>query len=238
MARVVVIASDPAEAEHLDEKLRAAGHAPLLAPGGRGGIAAARASLPDLVILDWTLPDMSGGEACRTLSSDPETRLIPIVVLSTSHEEVDRVISFELGASDLVTRPYSMRELCLRIAAILRRSRAEPGNGAVIDLGRLRIDRAAYRVWVDGDKVALTLLELNLLLALYEGRSRVQTRAALLDDVWGMDASITTRTVDTHVKRLRDKLGPLGELIETVRGIGYRLAARGLLDSSRKEPTG
>ena len=167
---------------------------------------------------------MTVGEACRALHAIGETRLLPIVVLSHRNDEVDRVVAFELGASDYVTKPYSLRELSLRMAAILRRSRPEPENVDLIDLGRLRIDRAAYRVWVDGQEIELTLLELNLLIALYEGRTRVQTRAALLDHVWGVDAAITTRTVDTHVKRLRDKLGPLGKYVETVRGIGYRLA--------------
>lgn len=234
MARILVIAPDPAEAKLLDRHLQDAGHAVSMAPSGQVGISVARATLPELVIVDWTLPDMAGGEVCRALDSDGETRAIPIVVLSARHEEVDRIVSFELGASDYVTKPYSLRELTLRITAILRRAHKDPANGAVVDLGRLKIDRAAYRVWIDGMEVELTLLELNLLLALYEGRSRVQTRAALLDEVWGIDASITTRTVDTHIKRLRDKLGPVGELVETVRGIGYRLAHGRALDASPK----
>jgi len=224
MARILVIASDPVEAKLLCSLVGTAGHDPSVAFGGQHGIAVTRAALPDMVITDWALPDMAGADVCRTLDSEPETRRIPIVVLSATSEEVDRIVSFELGASDYVTRPYSQRELILRVNAILRRARHEPGNDGTVDLGRLRIDRAAYRVWVDGREVDLTLLELNLLLALYEGRSRVQTRAALLDEVWGIDASITTRTVDTHIKRLRDKLGALGEYVETVRGVGYRLA--------------
>jgi two-component system phosphate regulon response regulator PhoB len=183
----------------------------------------ARALSPELLLFDWALPDLSGSEVCRELGGAAETRAIPVVVLSHSTEEVDRIIAFELGASDYVARPYSLRELSLRIAAILRRSRPGPPDGTVIDVGRLRIDRSAHRVWVDGREVELTLLERSLLIALYEGRSRVQTRGALLEEVWGMDANVTTRTVDTHVKRLRDKLGPLGDVVETVRGIGYRL---------------
>lgn len=177
---------------------------------------------------------MSGGELCRALAAGEETRGVPTIILSDSKEEVDRIVAFELGASDYVTRPYSLRELALRIGAILRRARAEPEPSSVIDLGRLRIDRAAYRVWVDGREIELTLLELNLLTALYEGRNRVQTRSSLLGEVWGIDASITTRTVDTHVKRLRDKLGPLGEYVETVRGIGYRLALVKTEDQARR----
>jgi two-component system phosphate regulon response regulator PhoB len=224
MARVLVIGPDPAEARVLDSHLRSGGHSVVLAGSGNEGLSAARATLPEIVLLDWTLPDMPAGEACRALHAASEGRRLPIVVLSQRNDEVDRVVAFELGASDYVTKPYSLRELSLRIAAILRRARPEPESADVIDLGRLRIDRAAYRVWVDGQEIELTLLELNLLIALYEGRTRVQTRAALLEQVWGVDASITTRTVDTHVKRLRDKLGPLGQYVETVRGIGYRLA--------------
>ena len=224
MARLLVVVSDAAEARLLDSHLRAGGHSVSRFSSGREALSAARIEQPELVVLDWVLPDLSGGEVCRDLTAGEATGAIPIVVISHATSEVDRVLGFELGAADYVTKPYSLRELSLRIAAILRRGRRDPEPGRVVDLGRLKIDRAAYRVWVDGREVELTLLELNLLLALYEGRSRVQTRAALLDEVWGMDASITTRTVDTHVKRLRDKLGPLGEYVETVRGIGYRLA--------------
>ncbi len=233
MARILVVTPDPAEARLLDAHLRSGGHVPVHTSSGREALSIARASLPDLVLLDGSLPDSSSGDVCRTLAASPETSAIPVVILSHRGDEVDRVIGFELGASDYVTKPYSLRELSLRIAAILRRARPEPAPGMVVDLGRLRIDRAAYRVWIDGREVELTLLELNLLLALYEGRSRVQTRAALLDEVWGIDASITTRTVDTHIKRLRDKLGPLGEYVETVRGIGYRLAQIRPLEAER-----
>lgn len=224
MARILAVVPDQAEAQQLESHLRMSGHAPVVAATGQEGLATARAAPPDIVLLDWALPDLSSTEVLRALSATPETRAIPVVALSQKADEVDRIVGFELGVSDYVTKPYSARELVLRIHAILRRARPEPEASSVVDLGRLRIDRAAYRVWVDGREVELTLLELNLLVALYEGRSRVQTRAALLDQVWGIDASITTRTVDTHIKRLRDKLGSLGEYVETVRGIGYRLA--------------
>lgn len=233
MARILVVLPDPVEAKLLDRYLRTSGHTPVLAATGHEGVAAAKGSSADLVVLDWAIPDMTYAEAIRGLGSAPETRSVPVVALSHKTDEVDRIVGFELGAADYVTKPYSVRELVLRINAILRRARPDPRAASIIDLGRLRIDRAGYRVWVDDREVELTLLELNLLLALYEGRSRVQTRAALLEGVWGMDASITTRTVDTHVKRLRDKLGPLGQYVETVRGIGYRLAdIRPLQDES------
>jgi two-component system phosphate regulon response regulator PhoB len=224
MARILVIVPDPVEAKQLGAQLRAGGHTPILAPTGQEGFAAVKAAPPDLILLDGAVADVPCGELLRVLGATPDARLVPVVVLSHKSDEVDRIVGFELGASDYVVKPYSGRELVLRIQAILRRARPEPRASSAIDLGRLRIDREAHRVWVDGAEVELTLLELNLLTALYEGRSRVQTRAVLLDEVWGIDASITTRTVDTHVKRLRDKLGPLGRYVETVRGIGYRLA--------------
>jgi two-component system phosphate regulon response regulator PhoB len=223
MARILVIAPDAAEATLLSATVASGGHTAVLCGTGREAVSAARTELPALVLLDSALPDMSLGEVCGALAAQPETRAIPIVVLSQRGEEIDRILGFELGASDYVVKPYSVRELLLRIAAILRRSRPAPSASETIDLGRLKIDRAAYRVWIDGREIDLTLMELNLLIALCEGRSRVQTRAALLGAVWGIDTDITTRTVDTHVKRLRDKLGPLGEYVETVRGIGYRM---------------
>lgn len=223
MARILVVAPDPAEAKLLDSHLRNNGHVVVHASSGREGLSVARSTTPEIILVDSTLPDMTMGEACRSLEGSSDALPVPVVLLSDKGEELDRVIGFELGAADYVTRPYSLRELSLRVAAILRRGRPPAASAGVIDLGRLRIDRAAYRVWVDGREIELTLLELNLLIALHEGRSRVQTRAALLERVWGIDASITTRTVDTHVKRLRDKLGSLGGCVETVRGIGYRL---------------
>ncbi|MEZ4308043.1 MAG: winged helix-turn-helix domain-containing protein [Polyangiaceae bacterium] len=224
MPRILVAVPERGEAETLDSHLRAAGHTAILASTAGECLSLARTAPPDLVLLDTGLPDLGPKEVLRALDSAPDLRAVPVVLLSSRNEEVDRVLGFELGASDYVVKPYSVRELLLRIHAILRRARPEPLASAVIDLGRLRIDRAAYRVWVDGVEIELTLLELNLLVALYEGKSRVQTRAALLDEVWGIDSAITTRTVDTHIKRLRDKLGPLGRYVETVRGIGYRLA--------------
>jgi two-component system, OmpR family, phosphate regulon response regulator PhoB len=224
MARVLVVVPEPAEASHLAGQLRAGRLIPIVASTGQEGFAAAKAAPPDIILLDWAIPDVPCGEVLRALSTMPETRSIPVVALSHKADEVDRIVGFELGASDYVTKPYSVRELILRIHAILRRARPKPRASSVVDLGRLRIDRAAYRVWVDDEEVELTLLELNLLVALYEGRSRVQTRAALLAKVWGVGSNITTRTVDTHVKRLRDKLGPVGRYVETVRGTGYRLA--------------
>jgi two-component system phosphate regulon response regulator PhoB len=144
-------------------------------------------------------------------------------MVTAKGEEIDRVVGFELGADDYVVKPFSVRELLLRVQAVLRRS-AEHPVAEVFEIGDLRIDRGAHRAWVAGEEVTLTALELKLLVTLCDRRGRVQTRERLLSDVWGIDADVTSRTVDTHVKRLREKLGKMGDVIETVRGVGYRFS--------------
>ena len=222
MARILVIEDEPALLKVLDYNFRQAGHEVLLAPRGEEGLRLARERRPDVILLDLMLPDLSGTEVCRSLQQSEETRETPVVIVSARGDEVDRVVGFELGAVDYVVKPFSVRELLLRVQAILRRAKAKTGERRLLQFGRLRIDDEAHRVWVDSVEVELTLLEFKLLVALYENRERVQTRGALLEGVWGMDVEITTRTVDTHVKRLRDKLGPAGDYVQTVRGIGYR----------------
>jgi two-component system phosphate regulon response regulator PhoB len=157
------------------------------------------------------------------LKEGATTKSIPVLMVTARGEEIDRVVGFEIGADDYVTKPFSVRELLLRVQAVLRRGRPEPESAdAIVDFGRLRIDRGAHRVWVDAQEIELTALEFKLLVTLYDRRNRVQTRSALLDDVWGIQADITTRTVDTHVKRLREKLEAARDYVETVRGVGYR----------------
>ncbi|MDI3282345.1 response regulator [Polyangium sp. 15x6] len=222
MARILVVEDEPALLKVLDYNFRQAGHEVLLAARGEEGIRLARERRPDVILLDMMLPDVMGTEVCRSLQQSEETRETPVVIVSARGDEVDRVVGFELGAVDYVVKPFSVRELLLRVQAILRRVKARTTERRVLQFGRLRIDDEAHRVWVDGVEIELTLLEFKLLLALYENRERVQTRGALLEGVWGMEVDITTRTVDTHVKRLRDKLGPAGDYVQTVRGIGYR----------------
>ncbi|UQA54747.1 response regulator [Polyangium aurulentum] len=224
MARILVIEDEPALLKVLDYNFKHAGHEVLLAPSGEDGLRLARERRPDCILLDLNLPDVQGTEVCRSLQMSSETRDVPIVIVSARGDEVDRVVGFELGAIDYVVKPFSVRELLLRVGAILRRARATSGERRAAAFGALRIDEEAHRVWVDGREIELTLLEFKLLVALYENKERVQSRSALLDGVWGLDVGITTRTVDTHVKRLRDKLGRAGDYVQTVRGIGYRFA--------------
>lgn len=183
---------------------------------------ALRSPIPDLVILDLMLPDLPGTEVCRQLRMDARTRRVPIVMLTARGEEIDRIVGFEVGADDYVVKPFSVRELMLRTQALLRRNQALTADAIVLCFGRLRVDTDGHQAWVDDDEVRLTALEFRLLSTLFSRRGRVQTRDTLLSDVWGMDGDLTTRTVDTHVKRLREKLGAAGDYIETIRGVGYR----------------
>ncbi len=184
--------------------------------------------VPDLVLLDLMLPDLSGTEVCRELRRDDALRRVPVIMLTAKDAEIDRVVGFEVGADDYVTKPFSVRELLLRVRAVLRRAKDAPAvaNAKKVEFGELRVDPEAHQVWVGEAEVILTALEFRLLSTLLDRRGRVQTRTTLLEDVWGIHADITTRTVDTHVKRLREKLAGAGEYIETIRGVGYRLRAQ------------
>lgn len=223
MAHIIVIEDEIDLQSVLEYNLKQAGYSVTLAGRGQDGIKAVQQHIPDLILLDLMLPDISGIDVCRTLKAQPSTKAVPIIMVTARGEEIDRVVGFEIGADDYVVKPFSVRELLLRISAILRRNRPEtPELGQIVDFGRLRIDRGAHRIWVEGAEIELTALEFRLLVTLYDRKNRVQTRAALLDDVWGIQADITTRTVDTHVKRLREKLEAARDYIETVRGVGYR----------------
>jgi two-component system phosphate regulon response regulator PhoB len=224
MGRILVVEDERDLQKVLKFNLEQAGYEVIQAFGGEEGLRLARQHRPDMVLLDLMLPDLSGTEVCKALRADAGTRNVPIVMLTARGEEIDRVLGFELGADDYVVKPFSVRELLLRIRAVLKRGHGGPGDAPLLTFGRLTVDRDAHRVWVDGREVGLTALELKLLLTLHDRRNRVQTRTTLLDDVWGISAEIETRTVDTHVKRLREKLGAAGDYIETVRGVGYRFA--------------
>jgi two-component system phosphate regulon response regulator PhoB len=223
MTRVLVIEDEADLREVLDYNLTKEGHRVSLVSTGAEGLRAARDQQPDLILLDLMLPDTTGTAVCKTLKKEPATREIRVMMVTAKGEEIDRVVGFELGADDYVVKPFSVRELVLRMQAVMRRADV-PNAASVIVFGSLKIDRHAHRIWVDNEEIALTALEFKLLVTLYDRQNRVQTRSALLSDVWGIDADIETRTVDTHVKRLREKLASAGKYIETVRGVGYRFS--------------
>jgi two-component system, OmpR family, phosphate regulon response regulator PhoB len=227
MAKILVVEDEQDLQRVLDYNLKQSGHEPIAAMRGKDALELAHARKPDVVLLDLMLPDHPGTDICRSLKSDPATRGIPVIMLTAKGEEIDRVVGFELGADDYVVKPFSVRELLLRIQAVLRRGAPDGSQEQEtrIQFGCLTFDRAAHRVWVEEQEVELTALEFKLLVTLWDRRDRVQSRSTLLDDVWGISADITTRTVDTHVKRLREKLGGARDYIETVRGVGYRFVA-------------
>ncbi|WP_373048861.1 winged helix-turn-helix domain-containing protein [Vulgatibacter sp.] len=226
MAKILIVEDETDLRDLLAWNLKAAGHEVVEAATGAEGIAQARRIKPDLILLDLMLPDVPGTEVCRRVKSDAAFAGTRVVMLTARGEEIDRVVGFELGADDYVVKPFSVRELTLRIGAVLRRGKPETQEEKPIVAGRLLVDRPRHKVVVDGEDVALTALEFKLLWTLLSRRGRVQSRERLLEDVWEMSPDVTTRTVDTHVKRLREKLLGAGDYVETVRGVGYRFAER------------
>ena len=194
------------------------------ARSGTEALAAARADRPALIVLDLMLPGMSGYEVLEQLRARDDTRHIAVLMLTARRDEPDRIRGLALGADDYLTKPFSPQELVLRVGAILRRTAVTGPAPDVLSVGSLTIDRAAHRVLVNGAELDLTPIEYKLLLLLAERRGRVQGRTQLLEAVWDASPDIQTRTVDMHVQRLRTKLGPAADLIETVRGFGYRMA--------------
>jgi two-component system phosphate regulon response regulator PhoB len=222
-AHILIIEDEPAIAEILQYNLQENGFRVSVEGTGDRGLAALRRQPPDLVILDLMLPGLDGLEITRLLKRDAKTARVPIVMLTAKDDELDRIVGLELGADDYVTKPFSPREVVLRVKAILRRGQEVTDDG-VLTFGGLRIDCQAHRVFVGVDEVRLTVTEFRLLEALARGRDRVQSRSRLLQDVWGYSEDTDSRTVDTHIRRLRHKLRSAGEdPIETVIGVGYRL---------------
>jgi two-component system phosphate regulon response regulator PhoB len=188
----------------------------------------ARTFQPDLIILDVMMPDLSGVQICRMLRADPKLKRVPVVFLSAKTEEADRIKGLEVGGDDYICKPFSPKELTLRVQTIFRRldEANEQTSGLILQMGKVVLDVDHHRVTVDGDLVELTATEFKLLRVLMERKGRVQARDHLLLNVWNYETEIETRTVDTHVRRLREKLGSEASLIETVRGVGYRMADR------------
>jgi two-component system, OmpR family, phosphate regulon response regulator PhoB len=224
MSEKILIVEDEIDvAELLGHHLRGEGFSVEIVTNGRTAFAAVKSQPPALIVLDLMLPEISGLDLCRMIKSNPATRNVPIVMLSARIEEIDRVLGFELGADDYVVKPFSPRELVLRIRAILRRL-SQDKEEILLRVGELVLDRSRHEVRAAERLVDCTATEFKLLAILMERQGRVQERDRLLTDVWGYDSVIDTRTVDTHMRRLRDKLGPYGSYIETIRGFGYRLA--------------
>ncbi len=225
MARILVIEDEQDLASLLEYNLKADGHQADVAASGAAGIAHFKTFEPELVLLDLMLPDIAGSEVARLIrETEKPGERTPIIMVTARGEEGDRVKGLELGADDYVVKPFSVKELLLRVKAVLRRR----GDHAVPPRkppapGGIALDAERHEVRVNGVLVVLTALEFRLLKTFLERPGRVQTRETLLSDVWGIDADITTRTVDTHIKRLREKLGPAGDVIETIRGVGYKL---------------
>jgi two-component system phosphate regulon response regulator PhoB len=219
MERVLIVDDDPDIRRLVSHHLSQAGFEVLSAGTGREGLELAFDRLPSLVVLDLMLPDLDGKEVCRKMR-DQAGRYVPILMLTARGEEIDRILGFELGADDYVTKPFSPRELVLRVRSLLRRS--GPGQGDRIELGPVVVDPGRRECTVDGRPVSLTAKEFDLLHALMSARGNVVTRAYLMDHIWGYHGDSESRTLDTHVRRVREKLGVEGERIQTLRGVGYR----------------
>ncbi len=222
--RILVVEDEKDVREMIRLNLKAAGFDVVEAGNGAEALALAKNDPPKVIILDLMMPEMSGVEVCRALRRNPSTSRIPVLMLTAKSTEEDKVVGFEVGADDYVTKPFSPRELVLRVRAVARR---QPDQGAAkaapLKAGTIQLDRGSMIATIGGKKLPLTSTEFRLLELLLRRAGSIQSRDALLSEVWGYQANLDTRTVDTHIRRLRDKMGKAGVLVETVRGSGYRL---------------
>lgn len=223
--KILVVDDEPDALELIEFNLKAAGFEVASATDGEEALRKARSLAPALIVLDVMLPELDGMEVCKALRRNPATAQIPIIMLTAKAAEIDRVLGLELGADDYVTKPFSPRELVLRVKGLLRR-KGDAGDepGERIQVGEMVIDVPRHQILVSGKKLDLTATEFKLLMVLAQRRGRVQSRDQLLRDVWEYDSLIDTRTVDTHMRRVREKLGKAARYLETVRGVGYRFA--------------
>ena len=223
--KILIIEDEPDIRKNLEYNLSREGYSVLTAASIADAEQLIYSNNLSLILLDLMLPDGSGLDLCKKMKSDPDMQNLPIIILTAKDDEVDKVVGFELGADDYVTKPFSVRELILRIKAVLKRGENKK-DIVEIDrqFGDLKIDIDSHEVYVDGELVNLTALEFKLLIQLVDRRGRVQSREQLLADVWGYSAEVTTRTVDTHIKRLREKLGTMGKYVQTIRGVGYKFS--------------
>jgi two-component system phosphate regulon response regulator PhoB len=221
-AKILVVDDEADALELIGFNLKAAGYDVVTAEDGNSALKKARATLPNLIVLDLMLPEVDGLEVCKILRRDPQTAAIPIIMLTAKAAELDRVLGLELGANDYVTKPFSPRELVLRVKNLLQRSVSPEVKADRIEVGEMVIDIPRHAVTVARKPIDLTATEFKLLTTLIERRGRVQSREKLLQDVWEYENLIDTRTVDTHMRRLREKLGKAARFLDTVRGVGYR----------------
>lgn len=224
--RVLIIEDDKDILNLVAWHLKAADYEVLKAEDGVSGLDVALREKPDLIILDLMLPGMDGLDVCKSLKRNKETGPIPIIMLTARGEEADRIVGLELGADDYVVKPFSPRELVLRVQAVMRRTAAPEPTQDMLSVEGIAVDAQAHRVWIDGEEILLTATEFKLLLELMHNQGRVLTRDRLLDRVWGYQFEGYARTVDTHIRRLRQKLGDYAHLVETIRGVGYRFRDR------------
>ena len=221
--RILIADDEPDVLELVGRNLEAAGFKVSKAHDGSTAVAAARRETPALAILDIMMPGLTGLEVCRVLKAEAATAAIAIMLLSARTEEVDRILGFELGIDDYVAKPFSPRELVLRVKSILRRRMTDPVRASRVEVGGIAIDREQRSVAIRGVRIDPTVIEYKLLLALMDRAGRVVGREELLALVWELERSVEPRTIDTHLRRLREKLGAAGAQIQTVRGFGYRL---------------
>lgn len=220
--RILVVDDEPEAVELVEFNLKQAGFDVVSAVNGVEALKKTRGFLPELIVLDVMLPEMDGMEICKMLRRDKTTAGIPIVMLTARAAEIDRVLGLELGADDYITKPFSPRELVLRVKKLLQRGNLPSDEGERLSFGELLIDNPRHLVSWKGKAVPLTATEFKLLIVLAQRKGRVQSREQLLRDVWEYNNLIDTRTVDTHMRRLREKLGPASKYLDTVRGVGYR----------------
>ena len=222
--KIYIVEDEPDIRETLKYNFSNEGFKVFTAPDGEEALSNIKEVLPDVLILDLMLPGLSGLDVCKSIRADDDIRDMSIIMLTAKGEEIDRIIGFELGADDYVTKPFSVRELILRVKVLLKKQRESLVENKLVTFGPIRIDLDAHELKINDKEIVLTALEFKLLQHLVKRKGRVQTREQLLGDVWGYSAEVTTRTVDTHIKRLREKLGNTSDYIQTIRGVGYRFS--------------
>ena len=222
--KIYIVEDEPDIRETLKYNFSNEGFKVFTAPDGEQALSNIKKVLPDVLILDLMLPGISGLDVCKSIRADDDISDMSIIMLTAKGEEIDRVIGFELGADDYVTKPFSVRELILRVKVLLKKQRESLVENKLVTFGPIRIDLDAHEIKINDKEIILTALEFKLLQHLVKRKGRVQTREQLLGDVWGYSAEVTTRTVDTHIKRLREKLGNTSDYIQTIRGVGYRFS--------------